>query len=96
MPTNLFTNAVALVALLSSSSSALPQAPNTQPSANLCGNDDRVVLQGTPWLVANSMYGAADMVGTSCTYFDHVEMDAGGKEEVVWRSEVHIQDVEGT
>lgn len=96
MPTNLFANAVALVALLSSSSSALPQAPNTQPPANLCGNDDRVVLQGTPWLVANSMYGAADMVGTSCTYFDHVEMGAGGEKEVVWRSEVHIQDVEGT
>ena len=94
MPTNIFTNALALVALLSLSSSsfALPQAASTQPSTNLCGNDDRIILQGTPWLVANSMYGAAAMVGTSCTYFDHVE----GNAVVVWSSTVHIQDVAGT
>ena len=106
MPANsIFINAVvvALVALLSSSSSSVAARPQTmannfsastqqQPSANLCGNDQRVILQGTPWLVANSMYGAGAMVGTSCTYFDHVE----GNAEVVWSSTVHIQDVPGT
>ena len=96
-------NAVALVALLlASSAAARPQAgnfdssANTQPSANLCGNDQHVILQGTPWLVANSMYGAGSMVGTSCTYFDHVETSAGGNAQVVWSSTVNIQDVAGT
>ena len=91
-------NAVALVALLlSSAATALPQAgnfgssANTQPSTNLCGNDQRIILEGTPWLVANSMYGAGSMVGTSCTYYDHVENG-----QVVWSSTVHIQDVAGT
>ena len=83
-------HALALVALLSPAALARPQA-NTQPSANLCGNDQQVIIQGTPWLVANSMYGAAEMVGTSCTYFDHVE-----NAQVVWSSTVDIQDVEGT
>ena len=94
MPAKL-SHPLALVALLSSAALARPQA-NTQPSANLCGNDQNVVIQGTPWLVANSMYGAADMVGTSCTYFDHVETEAGGNEVVMWSSTVDIQDVEGT
>ena len=92
---------VALVALLSSAA-ALPQAgnpgssANTQPSANLCGNDQHVVLEGTPWLVANSMYGAGSMVGTSCTYFDHVDTSTGGNPQVVWSSTVHIQDIAST
>ena len=93
-------NALALVALLLvPSATARPQADssaNTQPSVNLCGNDQHVILQGTPWLVANSMYGAGSMVGTSCTYFDHVETGAGGNAEVVWSSTVNIEDVAGT
>ena len=100
MPAKVY-NAVALVALLSSVA-ALPQAgnpgssANTQPSTNLCGNDQNIILQGTPWLVANSMYGAGSMVGTSCTYYDHIETPAGGNPQVVWSSTVHIQDVAGT
>lgn len=94
-------SAVALVALLSSVA-ALPQgqypdpSTNTQPSANLCGNDQHIILQGTPWLVANSMYGAGSMVGTSCTYYDHIETSVGGNPQVVWSSTTHIQDVDGT
>ena len=97
MPAKVSKNAVALVALLSSAATALPQAgnfgssANTQPSTNLCGNDQRIILEGTPWLVANSMYGAGSMVGTSCTYYDHIENG-----QVVWSSTVHIQDVAGT
>ena len=100
MPAKLY-NAVALVALLSPAA-ALPQAgnfgssANTQRSTNLCGNDQRIILEGTPWLVANSMYGAGSMVGTSCTYYDHIETSAGGNPQVVWSSTVHIQDVAGT
>ena len=94
-------DAVALVALLSSAA-ALPQAgnsgssANTQPSTNLCGNNQNIILQGTPWLVANSMYGAGSMVGTSCTYYDHIDTSAGGNPQVVWSSTVNIQDVAGT
>ena len=90
-------NAVALVALLSSVA-ALPQAgtsTNTQPSTNLCGNNQNIILQGTPWLVANSMYGAGSMVGTSCTYYDHIE-NSGGNPQIVWSNTVNIQDVDGT
>ena len=61
------------------------------PSAKLCENDQKVILTGTPWLVANSMYGASSMEGTSCTLYDHV---ANG--QVVWSSTVNIQDVGGT
>lgn len=103
MPTNLC-KAVALVALLSSVA-ALPQAlfpnssansANTQPSTNLCGNNQNIILEGTPWLVANSMYGAGSMVGTSCTYYDHIDTSAGGNPQVVWSSTTNIQDVAGT
>ena len=96
--------AVALVALLSSAA-ARPQAQysnssansaNTQPSANLCGNNQNVILTGTPWLVANSMYGAGSMVGTSCTYYDHIDASTGGDPQIVWSSTINIQDVDGT
>ena len=94
--TAILSNAIALVALLSSVA-ALPQArysnssTNAYPSTNLCGNDQHIILEGTTWLVANSMYGAASMVGTSCTYYDHMETS-----QVVWSSTTHIQDLPGT
>lgn len=72
------------------------QQSNTQPSTDLCGNDQNIILDGTPWLVANSMYGAGSMVGTSCTHYDHVESSAGGNPQVVWGSTTHIQNIEST
>lgn len=105
MPTKLC-SAVALVALVCllelSFAAALPQAlypnssANTQPSTNLCRNNQHIILEGTPWLVANSMYGADQMVGTSCTYFDHIETSPGGNSQVVWSSTTNIQDVDST
>lgn len=100
MPAKL-SNAVALVALLSSVAAVpQPQYPkssaNTQPSTNLCGTDQHLIIEGTPWLVANSMYGAGSMVGTSCTNYDHIETSAGGNLRVVWSSTTDIQDVEST
>ena len=103
--------AVALVALLSSvaarpqaqfsnssanSANTQPSAANTQPSTNLCGDNQNVILTGTPWLVANSMYGAGSMVGTSCTYYDHIDSSAGGNPQIVWSSTINIQDVDST
>ena len=94
-------NAVALVALLSCVAALpRPQYPNpsanSQPSTNLCGNDQHIILEETPWLVANSMYGAGSMVGTSCTYYDHVDTFSGGNARVVWSSTTHIQNLEST
>lgn len=66
-------------------------AANLQSATNLCGNDQHIILDGTPWLVANSMYGAGSMVGTSCTYYDHLEGN-----RVVWSSTTNIQNVKGT
>ena len=98
MPT-IFSYAAALVALLSSvtalSQSQNNSGNNAQPPTNLCGNDQHVILDGTPWLVANSMYGAGSMVGTSCTEYDHIDTSAGNP-RVVWSSTTNIQDVGGT
>ncbi|CAO1597575.1 hypothetical protein XANCAGTX0491_001382 [Xanthoria calcicola] len=66
---------------------------NFHPSTNMCGNDERVILTGTPWLVADSMYGAAQMVGFSCTYFENVESSTP---RVVWRSNTAIHNVKET
>ena len=68
---------------------------NSQPSTKMCGNNQNIILDGTPWLVANSMYGAGSMVGTSCTSYDHIQ-DSGSGSQVVWSSEVHIQDIPAT
>lgn len=86
---------LALVALIAYVA-AFPQPQskvNFHPSTNMCGNDERVILEGTPWLVANSMYGAAQMVGSSCTYFDRVESSTP---QVFWRSTTAIQNVKET
>ena len=71
-------------------------SPNTQPTTNLCGNDEHIILDGTPWLVANSMYGAAQMVGTSCTHYNRIDTPAGGNPKVVWGSQTAIQNIEST
>lgn len=92
--------ALALVAL-TASVLALPQSQsnaitNTQPSTKLCGNDDRIILEGTPWLVANSLYGAAAMVGSACTYYERIDTSGSGNSRVVWRSTTAIEDVKDT
>ena len=68
---------------------------SSQPARNLCGNDDKIILEGTPWLVANSMYGASSMQGTSCTNYDHIE-SSGDPSRVVWGSETHVRNVPDT
>ena len=72
-----------------------PQAPNTggntQTATDLCGDNQNIILTGTPWLVANSMYGSGSMEGTSCTHYDHIEGS-----QVVWSNTVNIQNVDST
>ncbi|KAL8835403.1 MAG: hypothetical protein Q9170_003331 [Blastenia crenularia] len=76
--------------------SSQPSITNSQPSTNLCGNDEHVILDGTPWLVANSMYGASQMEGSSCTHYDKIESSTGGNSAVVWGNRISIQNVEST
>ncbi|KAL8823527.1 MAG: hypothetical protein Q9191_005773 [Dirinaria sp. TL-2023a] len=59
------------------SSAPTPQVSTTQASTKLCGNNDHKTLDGTPWLIANSMYGAAQMVGSVCTDLDKIQTAAG-------------------
>ena len=79
-----------------STANTQPLTANAQPSTNLCGDNQNVILTGTPWLVANSMYGAGSMVGTSCTYYDHIDSSAGGNPQIVWSNTINIQDVDST
>ncbi|KAI1424472.1 glycoside hydrolase family 12 protein [Xylaria sp. FL1777] len=61
-----------------------------------CGNDDRLILPGLPWTVANSMYNADQMVGTQCTNFDSVLQAADGTKEVKWTSVTNVELVDDT
>ena len=88
---------VALIALLVSVSALPPrQVANSQPATTLCGNDQRIILKGTPWLVANSMYGAGAMVGSACTRYDRIETGPNGNPRVVWGGRTNIQYVQST
>ena len=88
---------VALVALLASVS-ALPQnqVAKRQAPTTLCGNDQHIILQGTPWLVANSMYGAGAMVGSACTRYERIEAGPNGNPRVFWGGTTNIQYVQST
>lgn len=61
-----------------------------------CGNDDRLILPGMPWTVANSMYNADQMVGQQCTNFDGILQTIEGEKEVKWTSVTDVELVEET
>ncbi|KAI0975259.1 glycoside hydrolase family 12 protein [Xylaria arbuscula] len=61
-----------------------------------CGNDDRLILPGMPWTVANSMYNADQMVGTQCTNFDSILQATDGTKEVKWTSITNVELVDDT
>ncbi|KAI0533682.1 glycoside hydrolase family 12 protein [Xylaria digitata] len=61
-----------------------------------CGNDDRLILPGMPWTVANSMYNADQMVGKQCTNFDGILKAADGTKELKWTSVTDVELVDET
>ncbi|KAJ8125132.1 hypothetical protein O1611_g8508 [Lasiodiplodia mahajangana] len=61
-----------------------------------CGNNDRLILPGMPWTVANSMYNADQMVGKQCTNFDGILQTADGTKVVEWTSVTDVELVEDT
>ena len=93
---------VSVAAVPAASKACRSPKPRPKPSPNiptatiLCGNDEHIILDGTPWLVANSMYGAAQMAGTSCTHYNRIDTPAGGNPRVLWGSKTAIQNIEST
>ncbi|KAH6660985.1 concanavalin A-like lectin/glucanase domain-containing protein [Truncatella angustata] len=61
-----------------------------------CGNNDVLALPGMPWVVANSMYNAGQMVGSQCTNFAGVLQATDGTKEVQWNSITDIAFVDST
>ncbi|KAI9721632.1 MAG: hypothetical protein M1828_005123 [Chrysothrix sp. TS-e1954] len=59
----------------------------------MCGNDQNIILPGTPYLVANDMYGASSFASgdSACTSFDSLQGSS-----VVWSAQTSIQNVEAT
>ena len=90
---------IALVTLFSffACALALPKTVSrVQAPVNLCGNEDSLILQGTPWIVFNMMYNAAQTVGTQCTNFGKTQTALDGSLELVWSSTSAIQYVKST
>ncbi|KAL8685095.1 MAG: hypothetical protein Q9218_007979, partial [Villophora microphyllina] len=79
------------LALAALATSVTAQFQSNVPATTMCGNDNKVILQGTPWLVANSLYGARDMQGSSCTTYQKVQ---GSR--VFFSANTHIANVEST
>jgi hypothetical protein len=71
-------------------------APRAQASIDLCGDYDYIILQDSPWIVYNMLYNAAQMVGTQCTYYDHMTTTSSGTQEILWNSETAIGNVSST
>ena len=70
--------------------------PRAQASIDLCGDYDYIILQDSPWIVYNMLYNAAEMVGTQCTFYDHMAPTNSGTQEVFWNSETDIEFVTST
>ncbi|KAI1866420.1 hypothetical protein JX265_007721 [Neoarthrinium moseri] len=66
------------------------------PATEQCGNNDILTLPGMPWVVANSMYNADQMVGSQCTNFESILEATDGTREVVWNSVTDIDLVDST
>ena len=49
---------IAVLATAITSTLAVPVERSTQAATSLCGNEDYLVLDSTPWIVYNMMYNA--------------------------------------
>ncbi|KAJ8111608.1 hypothetical protein ONZ43_g5580 [Nemania bipapillata] len=72
------------------------QIPFKVAATKQCGNEDRLILPGMPWTVANSMYNADQMVGKQCTNFDAILQTKGGSKLVKWTSVTDVELVDDT
>ncbi|KUJ15857.1 putative endoglucanase-1 precursor [Mollisia scopiformis] len=76
--------------------SVFSRATTALAASEHCGDEDYVILSGTPWIVYNMLYNADVTVGTQCTNFESVEKPATGNPEVIWSSVTDIEYVEST
>ncbi|RYO74990.1 hypothetical protein DL766_009875 [Monosporascus sp. MC13-8B] len=65
-------------------------------ATNLCGNSDRKIMPGYPWIVSNAMYNADLMVGQQCTNYESVLEAADGTQQVRYTSVTDIQRLADT
>ncbi|KAI1756875.1 glycoside hydrolase family 12 protein [Xylaria castorea] len=104
LPTSTFatftiTSTVESPSPVSSAAAAYPVATQISfkvPATQQCGNDDRLILPGMPWTVANSMYNADKMVGKQCTNFGGILQATDGTKEVKLTSVTDVELVDDT
>lgn len=68
----------------------------TQAATNLCGDEDYIILDSTPWIVYNMLYNADEIVGSQCTGYQKTETVNSTLEMVAWNSTTSIEYVEAT
>lgn len=87
---------LAVLATAMSGTLALPTERATQAATDLCGDEDYLILNSTPWIVYNMMYNADETVGTQCTGYVSQTTSSAGAAEVVWSSTTNVEYVEAT
>lgn len=68
----------------------------SQAATSLCGDQDYIILQNSPWIVYNMLYNADVTVGTQCTDYSKTVTSSSGTQEVVWGSVTNIDYVQST
>lgn len=88
---------LAALAALTSATAVLgrPHARAVQAPTDLCGNNDYLILNNSPWIVYNMLYNADLIVGSQCTYYGEM-MTGSGNQKLKWNSETDITYVEST
>lgn len=89
---------LAVLAIAPTSTVAFPLWPRATSlsASDHCGDYDYVILPGTPWIVYNMLYDAAQIVGSQCTGYVGQTTSSSGAAEVLWNSTTDIEYVEST
>ena len=87
-----------LMQAMAATTLAFPQrrAPAAAQPQDLCGNNQNLIISGTPWIVFNMFYNAARSVGTQCTNYLGQTTSSSGQKQIQWASETNIQRADST
>lgn len=69
--------------------------PRAQAATDLCGTEDYLILDSTPWIVYNMLYNADEIVGTQCTGYKSTSTSSD-TQKLDWTSTTEIKYVEST
>lgn len=84
-----------LTLALAATTSALPALNAAPAPQSLCTDNGNLLLPGTPYIVYNMLYNAAQTVGTQCTAY--VSQSTTNNTQLVnWSSTTHIEDIAAT